>query len=725
MNNKSSDIASKDYSLVAIEQLQKSDNFSGRSVNICKANGLITLRDLINFYLASRNKKGAFMMLRNCGELTALEIISICEKYIRKELRHSIPDLEEDYFLSNKIPDQFVDVLSLITLKHLHSLNKLSESTIEKCESAGLKNLKDIVEFCIEKGNFASIMKNDRPAELELENCSLRYDLEIIPMFFLPSEIQNPPDAEYINKRILIDEFRYYFDVNLFEIIPGLKSNLKDKKLLLFKVIDILFTHGRYFRDVEKEILKEVYCPYTTKHLDEIGQKFDLTRERVRQIKDHLRASLTYSGFFYGLLKILSDGHYEIPYAFSGDIICLNDKIFDAINHSSDTDFKNEFICFVLSKVNKDYSLIDKNMNENNFKGLLLSSRNWKPALNNFYFFKNTFDSKIAIQILKYLLSVINSPRNEDIIVTFENIMCAADTDFKTGYEKLLTKIGSRIEKQKEDQKALKSYLLNNLLSIVTGKSSAIVYDKNWNVIIPRGTKFTSELLSKIDLDNIQNFNWTADDYSCYAIETEFKIYNAKQRETIHLEESLITITREEFMEEYRKWEDVISMFCKNEFGVEYQNEKLTLKRNTRIKPYEYIIAVLKTFDSPMHIKELYAELNKQYPGIFKTEKYIDKTIQPCKEIFSVSPRTFGLKIWVNTKENIPHGSIRDMVAELLEANSKPLHFREILEYITKFRNTKMHNLVNNLKSEKEQNRFVFFPGSYLGLRSKNYEMNK
>lgn len=72
-----------------IEEIFESENLSERTKNVCKNGSLDTLYKILHYYL----KNGNFKKIRNCGDKTNRELISLAEKYVTR-YNLSVNDLD-------------------------------------------------------------------------------------------------------------------------------------------------------------------------------------------------------------------------------------------------------------------------------------------------------------------------------------------------------------------------------------------------------------------------------------------------------------------------------------------------------------------------------------------------------------------------------------------------------------------------------------------------------
>ena len=102
---------------ILLADLEKTDWISVRALNICKANGLTGLNDIMSFY----RKNGSFKNLDNCGDKTEKELSEICKKFSNHSLDVIIEEIKELDELK-KLIRQFTNDEIEATNKHIEYL---------------------------------------------------------------------------------------------------------------------------------------------------------------------------------------------------------------------------------------------------------------------------------------------------------------------------------------------------------------------------------------------------------------------------------------------------------------------------------------------------------------------------------------------------------------------------------------------------------------------------
>ncbi len=158
------------------------------------------------------------------------------------------------------------------------------------------------------------------------------------------------------------------------------------------------------------------------------------------------------------------------------------------------------------------------------------------------------------------------------------------------------------------------------------------------------------------------------------------------------------------------------------EFGIFADiNGELTIEKTVKTPVYEYIIEVLKSRKEPMHIEEIFSELEKKHPGVTKSPDAIRSHILRYNNLFiNTEWSTYGLKEWEKAGLYIG-GSIKDLVERFLENFEEPKHIYEIAKFVTKHRSTSLSSIYGNLQSDPHE-RFILFGYGFVGLNNKNYD---
>lgn len=168
----------------------------------------------------------------------------------------------------------------------------------------------------------------------------------------------------------------------------------------------------------------------------------------------------------------------------------------------------------------------------------------------------------------------------------------------------------------------------------------------------------------------------------------------------------------------------ICEIIINEELGIYLDNEEnIVFKRNVYKTLPEYAFEALEIIGKPSHIDEI----NKQIK-ILKPDYNSNITGGLLKRSLGFIPygraNIFGLKKWDAEKRNLKGGTIRSIAEEFLQNYSKPIKYHIVANYVLKYRpESNIKSIIYNLKME-ENNRFVFFKDSLIGLKSKNYQID-
>lgn len=175
---------------------------------------------------------------------------------------------------------------------------------------------------------------------------------------------------------------------------------------------------------------------------------------------------------------------------------------------------------------------------------------------------------------------------------------------------------------------------------------------------------------------------------------------------------------------------DKITTICEQLIFEEFSlvldiDENIIFHRNTPMQNREVVKEILEDAQEPLNIKEIYKRLVDKYPNYETTTNSIGGAMRQSSDfIFFGRTSTYGLKVWEEKFSDIKGGTIRDIVEEFLNEHIEPKHIDEITEYVCQYRDTNAKNIYYNIRME-ENNRFLFFESSYVGLKSKSYNQSK
>ncbi|MDQ1266891.1 MAG: hypothetical protein QG635_2044 [Bacteroidota bacterium] len=346
------DESAADYMNIMAKKLQ----LSVRATNVCINNGLITLKDIIEYY---KNNK-SFLSFRNSGKGVNDELTLLCQSYLPKPVEDennetisvgepSIIAKQLDYLLCidvNKYPKtkkflEFKTVLRSLRLKTLIS-------------NLFLKNNNNLHEVLNEihsilfspAGSFRNIGKSTL-SELEM----IISDTYNFVLFYESFRNNNDNfDAE---------SFKQFLDC-----IDSRYSDLFDSYFLSFNNNDFKAFHffdyvikNFIFEEREFLIFSNTHSIYHEKQFETylaIGEYYGLSRERIRQLSGETLAVLKEHLSFFSLFfnDIIRNTTYAIETGY--DFLIFNNYFVNRINKSEGNNFSLNYYSLLLQNLFSD-----------------------------------------------------------------------------------------------------------------------------------------------------------------------------------------------------------------------------------------------------------------------------------------------------------------------------------------------------------------------------------
>jgi uncharacterized protein YxjI len=269
----------------SLDELKSLYNLSVRCVNVCRANDLIDLKAIIDFYL----KNKTFINLRNCGIITNEELIIICKDSIENYIEYSIENKESEKI---EIKLEYTE----INLDYLSKRHYLSNRSYNVCRSNNLHNLYSIIEYYNMHGSFKYLRNCGTLSNEELIRICIYYE-EHYKNSAQSNDKVNTDSNNDSHKTLLIKaKINQCLDVKgenkkLYDWLDTYAADLienHDIKLFL-RLIHLCLNQYLFFNETKTIVFKH-RTGYTNEEIKiyvELANELDLTRERIRQL--HLK----------------------------------------------------------------------------------------------------------------------------------------------------------------------------------------------------------------------------------------------------------------------------------------------------------------------------------------------------------------------------------------------------------------------------------------------------
>ncbi len=685
---------------MTINEIFLKDEISVRAFNTCTDNEIETISELKEYF----NTYGSFKHFRNCGRKTDSELVGICLKYFDLESQsinsidiysnQNISNLLSDFdekkliIIDNFIKVKFID----LSVRSSNALNKFLtgdvtiknlERTIFRDNYFNLNRINDIGQKSIpELGFFLKEIKTfildltDSVKEIKIEES---FDKEKNNDVSFLIEKLNRRQRQIINNHIAIltEELSARSQnaiIKFLDAEPNLVL-LRDKVFskLMFDLNSIKnigesssAEMNKYFNEI-KNFIKDVYKKSEDSQLDNLEIEF-LLKSRFKNIDTTILLEEHNSIFR------LIDGLINNNYLFNESDTYILKNTFNLYKNSS---------FYRLEDIGKKINLSGERVRQ---KRVSL----FEKLGSNLQFFKN-FDENI---LLNYRIDI----NNQSVIVNeeTENFINSVDnTNFSKQFITLIFSIFLQDE----------FVIIGNIEDALILKEGNARYRHNWQNIY---------LIKKKIIDNF-NIDEFIEDIDSRANERNEETYKFNFRSYLSrfLKENDFTVVDEIFSTCEKILFEEFNLFLSID-------EEIIFERNTLKTLPEYALEALDDLGIPSHVDEIDNHVRVLNPTF-------DKKITNAnlKREFGFVPfgrkSVFGLKKWELENNTIKGGTIRSIAEEFLLKYDEPMHIGEIAEYVLKYRpESNEKSIIYNLKME-DNNRFLFFKKSLIGLKSKKY----
>ncbi len=326
----------KDKNYVSLEFLASEKLLSVRSVNICRSQGLTSLKSILDYY----KNNGSFVTIKNCGKLSEDELVEFCKGFIYQNRI-----IEQSTKLS------ILDQIGLLNPFQKSILNRHLEYLVSKLSVRAYNGLCSISESLNPKEVFDKIFLSN----FKFKSIKNIGNKSIAELDHLKSEIQSLNEILLTLKeeQLTVEYIKLILKTNFANLPENFNQNFEttvdvNGKIKLFTLIKILIDSDQLFNKNEKIIFLDNYSNLS-KHnstLESIASELLLTRERVRQIKMKLEDNIE-SYFSFILSFTIHDFiNYEID--ISDNFQTIDQLLADKINENENVSFNISFYSIIL-----------------------------------------------------------------------------------------------------------------------------------------------------------------------------------------------------------------------------------------------------------------------------------------------------------------------------------------------------------------------------------------
>lgn len=385
---------------ISLENITEHYQLSVRGYNVCDKNALHNLGAILSYYKTYKT----FLNLDNIGSKTNEELIKICETSLSDNTISSLTSLNE--LSSNPISK----VLSPI------QKNIINQTIKKEITNLSTRATNVLNEYCYNNIDLKTLhnLFNNRSTLKQLKSIGRKTEIEI-SHFLDTIELTIENIFELTDEDILIRQFSNIlttaYNLNDGDIF-NYKSSIEKRHFPLFNFINWLANSNKFLDNRELCIMRYRLGYFLNEEmltLDELGEKFSLTRERMRQISNRTEKNLSEKLIFFHEIKNELTHFINYSIDFSKDIIHIPLSFVRVINEKEKCSFSSKFMIRVFGQIYFDrYYLLGTELT--NFKNTYLINR----ELSNQFDF-NGFFNTIDIQV--------NEDIDEDFLLDFEGYL--------------------------------------------------------------------------------------------------------------------------------------------------------------------------------------------------------------------------------------------------------------------------------------------------------------
>lgn len=669
-----------------LQDLYLNKDIDSYTMYVCRQNNLLDLESILDYHRVNNN----FLGLEYCSKKENQKLLLLCSIYSsHPAVPEQITDLPQESLFKEKkhIPNY--------TLEQLAEIEELEVRSYNACKYFSLDTLRDIIYYYKKNGDFLKVRNCGRKSNDELIDVCTKYEGFFIDELItqIEEENKNPivtkiEELKVRQKKIVNNLINSSFNDLSVRSSNALKNYLDGE--INLKGFKSIFAEQNFkltnLRNVGKKSIEEIqtFLNLISEQI-EIVSVFDNEDElTIELFNSFLTRTFGVSPAILSKIGNKYDFSNGLPIFKTIDVLINGDFLFDVKEKEV---FRRGLMYYNSKKV---YSLdeISKILNLSRERIRQIRKLIYDNLNSTFSFIKVLENDSINF----YGIDI-----NSDIIILDDEIISEINTKEKNSFNALF---------------------VNKILSIIFDKSFTLIGNEENTVsqrIIRTAHNWRSTYLIKKEISNDFNFESFINDVSKRLGDRIEEDYS------FHFETYILNFTTKNSEIDLNNIIPICEHLLFNEFEISLDTyDNIIFKRNTKKQVIEYVYDVLKEKKEPLTVYEIYDIINTKYPNVTRSAEALRGSCQrDTNLIYFGRSSTYGLKIWEN-EYDVKGGTIRDIAEEFLLKHNSPKHIDEITEYVNRYRDTNAKNIYANLKME-ENNRFVFFSGLMIGLKSKKY----
>lgn len=655
-------------------------------VHVCKQNNLLDLESILDYFQINN----CFLGLEYCSKKENQQLMLLCTKYSSFSAPHNQivnPEQKESTKEKKHIPNY--------SLEQLAEIENLGVRSQNVCRYYSLNCLKDIIFYYKKNGDF-----------LKARNCGSKSNDELIKVctkyegFFI-NELATQIEEE--NKSPIVIKIE--------------KLKVRQKKIVNNLIVSSFNDLSVRSSNALKTYLDE---QINLKGFKSLFSEKNLKLTNLKNVgKKSIEEIQTFLNLINEQIEIVSvfDNEDELTIELFNSFLTRTFGVSPAIlsKIGNEYDFSNGLPIFKTLDVliNSDF-LFDAKEKEVFRKGLMYTNSNTISSLDEISQTLSLSRERVR-QIRKIIYDNLTSTFSFIKVLEIDSINFYG-IDFSS--DMIIIDDEIIIEINKKETNSFNALFINKILSLLFEKTYSLIGNEE-NTICQRIIR-TSHNWKSTYL--IKNKNVKSFDFESFINDVSIRLADRIEEDySFHFETYLLNFQTDNYDDGISSNIDICEHLLFNEFEISLDAyDNIVFKGNTKKQVHEYSYEALEQLSEPSKVQQIYEKVKELYPD-FNTNPSKIRASMKQNNGFVPFGRTsvFGLKKW-EEEQDIRGGTIREIAEEFLLTQKEPKHIDEITEYVNRYRDTNAKNIYANLKME-ENNRFVFFSGPLIGLKSKTY----
>ena len=389
---------------IEIKSFYNKGEISVRAYNICMENHLNTLGELIEY----KEKYSDFYRLSKCGRKTNDELTILANKEV--EIHSYQDNIEDEVDCKVKIWNNLSELVSSLVKKDRDSINDFINFVLSSLSSRSQRYITEYYNQDLRVKKIVSeIRLIDNNSNIKVGSKSFK-DIN----FFYDQVLKNI----YLDRSEREGLIEQLFEVLLYGSRNDFSLDIDGYSGL--KIIDYVIREGIVFgerNDIALECLN-IYDNFKERTLEEIGNDFGLTRERIRQLR--FKNLLRLDEVLKGMRDIFYREIYSGWDSNDKDILELTNETIESVNNKNNVSFSKEFIAYLYSICSKNKVLIPEVTSEHiaNIQG------KENTSFSSFYLLdKDVYNKLDFVSLVDEIKILSKSKIEEDYYLDFNNFL--------------------------------------------------------------------------------------------------------------------------------------------------------------------------------------------------------------------------------------------------------------------------------------------------------------